>query len=116
MTVASGTPTVFVDTAARLHFGVLDLRGSLGRWFGGIGTAAPAPVLRLSARHAAAVTADGPDAARAAEFATRFLRHHQIAGGAHIAIAAALPPHTGLGSGTQLALAVGRALAELHGM
>src|SRR5437016_2155124 len=31
MTVASGTPTVFVDTAARLHFGVLDLRGSLGR-------------------------------------------------------------------------------------
>ena len=40
---------VFVEAAARLHFGVLDLRGSLGRWFGGIGASAPGPSLLLSA-------------------------------------------------------------------
>ena len=113
MTVGS-VETVQVEAHGRLHFGVLDLRGSLGRWFGGIGAAAPAPRLRLSARTAAGVTADGPDSARAVEFARRFLQHHQLAGGTHIVIEQALPSHTGLGSGTQLALAVGRALAELY--
>jgi len=106
--------TVHVEAHGRLHFGVLDLRGSLGRWFGGIGAAAPAPVLRLTARAADRVMAEGPDSARAVEFASRFLQHHQLAGGAHIVIEQALPPHTGLGSGTQLALAVGRALAEIY--
>lgn len=110
------TPTgsVIVEAHGRLHFGVLDLRGSLGRWFGGIGAAAPAPLLRLTARPAEQVSAAGPDADRAAEFARRFLDYHNINGGAHIEIERALPPHTGLGSGTQLALAVGRALAELY--
>jgi len=111
---AQRTGTVYVETHARLHFGVLDLRGSLGRWFGGIGAPAPAPLLRLSARGADRVTAAGPDSARAAEFARRFLLHHRLDGGAHIAIEQALPSHTGLGSGTQLALAVGRALAEIY--
>ena len=36
---------VFVEAPARLHFGVLDLRGALGSWFGGIGAAAQAPTL-----------------------------------------------------------------------
>ena len=108
------TDTVFVDAHARLHFGVLDLRGSLGRWFGGIGAAAPAPMVRLSARRADRLTAVGPDAERALDFARRFLQHHRLDAGAEIAIQQALPPHTGLGSGTQLGLAVGRALAELH--
>lgn len=106
--------TVSVETHGRLHFGVLDLRGSLGRWFGGIGAAAPAPTLSLSATRAEGLTVRGPDAARAREFAGRFLAHHDIRGGADIAIQRGLPAHSGLGSGTQLALAVGRALAELY--
>lgn len=107
---------VFVEAAARLHFGVLDLRGSLGRSFGGVGAAAPAPTLLLSATPADAVEAEGADAARAADFARRFLAFHGIAGGARLRVHHALPGHAGLGSGTQLALAVARALAELHGL
>lgn len=106
--------TVFVETHGRLHFGVLDLRGSLGRWFGGIGAAAPAPTLQLSATRADQLTASGPDCVRAKAFAERVLRHHGIAAGAHIEIQRALPAHAGLGSGTQLALAVARALAEIY--
>ena len=55
MTSFCSPEAVFVEAAARLHFGVLDLRGALGRWFGGIGAAAPAPTLLVSAcagRHA----------------------------------------------------------------
>jgi beta-ribofuranosylaminobenzene 5'-phosphate synthase len=108
--------TVFVETSARLHFGVLDLRGSLGRWFGGIGAAAPAPTLLLSARHADRLEVHGDDAERAGEFAAKVLAYYNLEGGARICLHRGLPRHAGLGSGTQLGLAVARALAELHGL
>ena len=108
--------TVFVEAAARLHFGVLDLRGDLGRWFGGIGAAAESPALLVSARRTDALEVDGEDADRAAAFARRFLEHHGIKGGASLHVHRALPRHAGLGSGTQLALAVGSALAEINGI
>jgi beta-RFAP synthase len=107
---------VFVEAPARLHFGVLDLRGDRGRWFGGIGAAAPAPATLVSARAAAALSVEGVDRDRALEFARRFLSHYGIHGGADVRIHHAIPPHAGLGSGTQLALAVARALAEVHGI
>ena len=43
----SARASVFVEAAARLHFGVLDLRGALGRRFGGLGAAVPQPSLLL---------------------------------------------------------------------
>ena len=95
---------------------MLDLRGSLGRWFGGIGAAAPAPSLLVSAERADTLEVQGEDADRAVEFASRFLSHHDIRRGARVRVHRALPAHAGLGSGTQLALAVARALAELHGV
>ena len=117
MTAGSSAETVFVEAAARLHFGLLDLRGDLGRKFGGIGAAAPAPTLLLSASPADTLEVTGPDADRAAAFARRFLNHHDASGrkGARLCVHRALPSHAGLGSGTQLGLAVARALAELHG-
>jgi beta-ribofuranosylaminobenzene 5'-phosphate synthase len=110
------TDAVSVEAAARLHFGVLDLRGALGRRFGGIGAAAPAPTLLLSASRADALTVTGEDADRAAVFARHFLAHHGVEGGAVVRVERALPSHAGLGSGTQLGLAVARALAELYGL
>ena len=107
---------VFVEAPARLHFGVLDLRGELGRWFGGIGAAAPEATLLVSASRALTVTAHGPDAQRASGFAKRFLDHHHIREGARVCVHRSLPRHAGLGSGTQLALSVARALAELYGL
>ncbi|NOT26398.1 MAG: hypothetical protein HOP16_09895 [Acidobacteria bacterium] len=107
---------VFVETAARLHFGVLDLRGASGRWFGGIGAAAPGPTLLVSAAAGERLEAEGSDAHRALDYARRFVAHYGLRGGARIRVHRALPTHSGLGSGTQMALAVGRAIAELHGL
>ena len=112
----SAAQRVFVEAPARLHFGVLDLRGDLGRRFGGIGAAVPAPSLLLEARPAAELKAEGPDGARALEFARRFARYHDIDLRLHFCIHRAIPAHAGLGSGTQLALAVARASAELSGL
>ena len=107
---------VFVEAPARLHFGVLDLRGALGRWFGGIGAAAPAPTLLVSAVDAETLDVVGEDADRAAGFAQTVLQHYRVTRGARLRVHRGLPPHCGLGSGTQLALAVARALTELHGI
>jgi beta-ribofuranosylaminobenzene 5'-phosphate synthase len=107
---------VFVETSARLHFGVLDLRGGRGRWFGGIGASASTPTLLVSAAPADTLTATGDDADRAREFARLFLAHHDLRGGALVRVHRSLPSHVGLGSGTQLALAVARALAEIYGL
>ena len=116
MTTREAGEAVFVEAPARLHFGVLDLRGALGRRFGGIGAAAPSPTLLVSASRAATLDVTGEDADRAAVFARRFLAHHGLRDAARLAVHRTLPPHAGLGSGTQLALAVARALAEIHGV
>jgi beta-RFAP synthase len=112
----SGRASVFLEAPARLHFGVLDLRGQLGRCFGGLGAAIPSPSLLLQADLADGIRAEGPDAERAVEFARRFLAHRRLAGGVRLRIHRAIPSHSGLGSGTQLGLGVARALAELHGL
>jgi beta-RFAP synthase len=111
----SRTDSVFVRAGARLHFGVLDLRGALGRRFGGLGAAIPSPSLLLEAvPTGAGVEAEGPDSARAAEFARRFLAFHGLARGVRLVVHQRIPAHSGLGSGTQLGLSVARALAELY--
>src|SRR2546429_1153865 len=112
--VSADALPVFVEAPARLHFGVLDLRGDLGRRFGGIGAAVPAPSLLLEALPAGELRAEGPDAARALAFAHRFAAHHGIRPGVQFCLHRTIPPHVGLGSGTQLALAVARAMAELY--
>lgn len=104
---------VHVEAHARLHFGVLDLRGDLGRWFGGIGAAAPAPTLSVSVRPASQLEVRGPDAGRARELTHRALEHYRIRHGVDLVVERAIPSHVGLGSGTQLALAVAGAIAAL---
>lgn len=112
----SSPDSVFIETPARLHFGVLDLRGRLGRCFGGLGAAIPSPSLLIEVSPASRITAEGPDSDRALEFAQRWFNYQGISGGAHILVHRAIPSHSGLGSGTQLGLAVARALGELHGV
>jgi len=110
------TETVFVESSARLHFGVLDLRGARGRWFGGIGASASTPTLLVSASASPTLIVDGDDADRVEEYARQFLTSYQIRGGGVVRVHRVLPRHAGLGSGTQLALSVARALADVHGI
>ena len=108
--------SVVVEAAGRLHFGLLDLRGTLGRRFGGIGASAPGVGVRVVLSTSHITGAEGPDASRAEEFARRALAHFALPGGAHVRVEDAIPAHRGLGSGTQLALSIARGIATLHGI
>jgi beta-ribofuranosylaminobenzene 5'-phosphate synthase len=103
-----------IEAPARLHFGMLDLGGSLGRRFGGIGAGIFNPSLQIEVERANSIEAEGPESGRAAEFAKRYLESQGLSGGVRIVIRRAIPAHSGLGSGTQLALAVARGIAELR--
>ncbi len=111
-----GRPGVSVDVVApaRLHLGFLDLHGGLGRRFGSLGLAIDAFATRLHAAPARTLAAEGPGAGRALAYAQAFAAARRLPGGASIRIAESIPDHAGLGSGTQLALAVGTALERLY--
>jgi beta-ribofuranosylaminobenzene 5'-phosphate synthase len=125
-----------VRTASRLHFGLLsfaspetlaarwpDVQGQPAlpaRHFGGVGLMVEAPGIEVGVEPAAAWSAEGCLAERALAFARQFVRslsleqaepprpHRLVAGGA--------AEHLGLGTGTQLGLAVARALAAAYGL
>jgi beta-RFAP synthase len=98
-----------------LHLGFLDLNGSLGRRFGSVGLSLADLPLELSAAPARGIKVTGPVAARAEEIARSMLAELGYSGGVDLRITRAIPEHAGLGSGTQLALAVGTACARLAG-
>ena len=105
---------VTVRTPSRLHFAMVDLRGDLGRLYGSVGVAIDRPNIVLKARPATHLTVEGPSAERAKDYAEKFLEGFGVEGGAEIAMISEIRAHVGFGSGTQLALAVGTALSELH--
>jgi beta-ribofuranosylaminobenzene 5'-phosphate synthase len=107
--------TVVVEAPARLHLGLLDTNGDLGRLYGGIGVALARPHLVLEAEPADGLLVEGPETERVTAFAQRFLDRYPLPHGVRLHLKTGFPSHVGLGSGTQLALAVGMALARLGG-
>lgn len=90
------------------------MNGSLGRYFGSFGLALDGVHTSLQAEPADDITADGPSAERAETFAREFAAALGLPGGVRITVEQAIPEHAGLGSGTQLGLAVGMTYAGLY--
>jgi beta-ribofuranosylaminobenzene 5'-phosphate synthase len=107
---------VEVTTTARLHFGFLDPSGRGERPFGSFGLCIDRPTTRLSLGRGRDDKIEGHEADRAAQYLRRLTEVCGLTGPYVLEIAEAIPPHAGLGSGTQLALAVGSALATLEGL
>jgi beta-ribofuranosylaminobenzene 5'-phosphate synthase len=100
---------VQVTAAARLHLGFLDLAGDLGRRFGSIGLAIDAFETRIQLREAPSFEVLGEERERGARLARRIAESLGLDTGKKLIISNAIPAHAGLGSGTQLALAIATA-------
>lgn len=122
MQIPSGSlaplPAVTVDAPARLHLGFLDPNGSLGRAFGSLGLTIDERGTRIAMRPADATLIDG---ARSEAERARIDGYLEVLYEAWNGPAVALDvlrasrAHAGLGSGTQLALAIGTAYARVAG-
>ena len=108
---ASAAKAVRVVAPARLHLGFLDLNGGLGRRFGSIGLAIDRPATELVLSRSRSFKAEGPDRLRALETLKRVAGSYAAGSAYQLDIRTAIPSHAGLGSGTQLALAIGAAIA-----
>lgn len=108
-------PTIHIAAPARLHFGMFSFGDSSTRQFGGIGAMIAEPALRLTCTPADRWSATGPMADRALEFAERVASALGETSPCHFTIHAAPPSHVGLGSGTQLGMAVAKCLSTLAG-
>ncbi len=108
--------SVTAIAAARLHLGFLDLNGGLGRRFGSIGLAIDRPQTKLAIRRAAGLHVEGPEARRASAYLAALTQSLGLQMGYRVTIEEAIPDHVGLGSGTQLALALASALRLLESL
>jgi beta-RFAP synthase len=113
--------TVTVKSAGRLHMGFFDLHGGLGRKFGSIGLALDAPMLQLRASASEETRVLGASSGRAEKILSILtdqlaLSNVKNVQGISLNIEQHIPEHAGLGSGTQLALAIGTAVNQLYGL
>ena len=107
---------VQVTTTARLHLGFLDLTGDLGRQFGSIGLAIDAFETRVQLQEAPSFEVLGEESERSARLARRIAEGLGLDTGKRLIVSTAIPAHAGLGSGTQLALAIASAFRRFEGM
>jgi beta-ribofuranosylaminobenzene 5'-phosphate synthase len=112
---------IVVTAPARLHFGMLDPMGVGARRFGGFGVGVEYPRVVVGVKRtrrpvgSEPPVVSGPQADRAATFAGRARSEFGLREEVDVHVYEAIPPHTGLGSGTKLGLAIARATAELAG-
>jgi len=107
--------SVRVRAPARLHLGFLDLGGGLGRRFGSLGLAIDQPDTEIVISRGAGISAEGQESHRTVAAARRAAAAFGIEPGHAIDVRRAIPAHAGLGSGTQLSLAVGTGMLRLAG-
>jgi beta-ribofuranosylaminobenzene 5'-phosphate synthase len=122
-----------LHTPSRLHFGLISLPNEDAAWldhqgqpslpsrrFGGAGLMIESPGLVLRAESGASWSAAGPLAERALSFAHDFRQSLETDGilltPQRLVVESAPREHVGLGTGTQLALAVAKLLAEVAGL
>ena len=108
---------IHIKTPSRLHFGIIDLAGNLGRSYGSIGLAIKEVGYDILAEKSNELEVLGPrkDAKQAKGIAEKVMRIYNIHDPIKLTIIGSIPTHTGLGSTTQLTLAVATAITRLHG-
>jgi len=110
---------VIVETPSRIHLGLIDMHGGIGRVDGGIGIALQEPGILLEVSQAQETVATGGDErarATAGKVAARVLAATRLPGGVAITLRRVYPSHVGLGSGSQIALAVARGISGIFGL
>jgi beta-ribofuranosylaminobenzene 5'-phosphate synthase len=108
--------SVTIRVPARLHLGFLDLNGEVGRRFGSIGLAISGYATQLTLARSARAHCEGVQSERGQEFLASMVQHLRVPDAHRLQVTEAIPSHAGLGSGTQMALAVAAALRRLHGL
>jgi beta-ribofuranosylaminobenzene 5'-phosphate synthase len=108
-----------ITTTGRLHLGFMDLSGSLGRLYGSIGVSLSTPQTTISVKtqdHLSIQHSDRNKRRKIRSLVEAFSKHFQIEPNVAIRVHQSIPEHRGLGSGTQLAMALATAMTKAYGI
>ena len=118
---------LIIETPSRLHLTLLDLNGIYGRIDGGVGITLKNPCLKLEAESAHNGIEVG--FSKSSQLISDYVHDYtikiensaikiknklEIEGGFKFTVETAFPPHSGLGSGTQLSLAVAKLISTMN--
>ena len=113
---AAPAGAVQVTASARLHLGFLGLNGGMHRRYGSVGVGITGFSTRVNAGYSERVEVCGTDDEYIARTAQTVLDYFNINSGVKVEVEESIPRHQGLGSGTQMALALGAAITGLYGI
>jgi beta-ribofuranosylaminobenzene 5'-phosphate synthase len=102
-----------IQTPSRIHMTLTDLTGQAGRVDGGIGITLDEPNILLECERSEELEVQG-DHAKRAEAAAKAVMDRFGLGGAKMVIRSGYKLHVGLGGGTQLGIAAGKAICQLY--
>jgi beta-ribofuranosylaminobenzene 5'-phosphate synthase len=105
-----------ISTPSRLQFGIIDMRGDLRRIHGSVGVTIKKPRLILEIEESSETRIFGARSNRAHQILDFFYKNYNIPSGVLLDIQEDIPEHTGFGSGTQLALALGTSLNKIFNL
>lgn len=107
---------MIIRTPSRVHVTLIDLNGEIGRIDGGVGFALEEPYVKIRAEKADEVVVVGESFNRERFEHVAKIFKEKFGKGMKIEVLSDYKPHVGLGSGTQISLAVGKAYSELYGL
>ncbi|HUX99620.1 MAG TPA: beta-ribofuranosylaminobenzene 5'-phosphate synthase [Candidatus Deferrimicrobium sp.] len=111
-----------IITPSRLHFSLIDLNGQIGRIDGGLGVALNQPNIIIEAERDIdnykldIINSPGYSTEDLNDLTKNILKSLNIENGISLKINSTIPAHIGLGSKTQLSLAISKALCLLNNM
>lgn len=104
-----------IRSPSRLHLSLIDMNAEIGRVDGGVGITLDSPNITLTAeKHDGIEITGGSDLSDRAYAAVEALLPEGE--GIKVHVEEDMPPHVGLGSGTQIALSAAAAVNELYGL
>lgn len=104
---------VTVTTSARLHMGFFDLTGSVGHRFGGLGLTIDAPCTQVQISESKNLIIEAKNSENVTNVVEKLIKSFNFPRSFSVQILQNIPEHAGLGSGTQMALAIGTGLNRL---
>ena len=113
-TASPMSASITVTIPARLHLGFLDLNGGLGRRFGSIGLAISNLRTKIVFCRGSKNQVSGPERERVMHHIHKMVQRLALNDAHAVNVLEVVPPHAGLGSGTQLALAIAAGIRRLH--
>ena len=104
---------VVIETPSRIHLTLTDLTGTSGRVDGGAGITLDEPGILIEAERGNELSVEGENSDQALDAAQAVMARFGL-GGARLTIREDYKMHVGLGRGTQIGIAAGKALCELY--